>query len=183
MSHPSAPSCARAKCSMLPRVTLRPDILHEDEDVRIVTWSGVLASRWRATPTKEKLELLGRHQRQLAEATVDRKIVVLTVLASDTGFMLTNEARKAAETVAKAGSNYLLGLAQVVEGEGFGAAAARAVMSGIQLAVRAGHPTKVFGSVADALPWVAELLRKAGHERDAGDVVQALTPVMGPKAD
>src|SRR5690606_3582075 len=158
------------------------DVVHEDEDVRIVTWSGVLASRWQATPTKEKLELLGRHQRALAEATVDRKIVVLTVLGSDTGFMLTGEARKAAEAVAKAGSEFLIGLAQVVEGEGFGAAAARAVMSGIQLAVRAGYPTKVFGTVDEALPWVADLLRKAGQERDADDVGEALRPMVGPKA-
>jgi hypothetical protein len=161
-------------------VVLGPDIVHEDDEVRIATWSIVLASRWHATPSKQKLELLGRQQRALAESTVDRRIVVLTVLASGAGLMLTNEARNAAEAVAKAGREYVAGLAQVVEGEGFMAATARAVMSGIQLAVRARYPTKVFGTVDEALPWVAELLRKAGHERDADEVASALRPVIGP---
>ena len=67
--------------------------------------------------------------------------------------------------MARAGRECLLGSAQVVEGVGFVAAAARAVMSGIQLAVRAGYPQKVFGKVDDAMPWVGELLRKGGGRR------------------
>ena len=31
------------------------------------------------TPTKEKLQLVGRHQRMLAEAIVDHRIVMVTV--------------------------------------------------------------------------------------------------------
>lgn len=166
-----------------PLVTLGHDVVHEDDEIRIVTWSGVVACRWETTPTKAKLELVGRHQRALAESTVDRRIVAMTVLAPEAGVLLSSDARKEAEAVAKAGREYLLGLAQVVEGEGFAAAAARAMMSGVQLAVRAGYPTKVFGTIADALPWVSELLRKNGHERDADDVVGALEQALGPSAD
>lgn len=165
---------------MLPSVTLAHDVVHDDEELRIVTWAGVLANRWRATPTKAKLEILGRHQRQLAKASVGGRIVVVTVLSPDAGLLLTSEARKEAEALAKAGRELLLGLAQVVEGEGFLAAAARAVMSGIQLAVRAGHPVKVFGTLDEALPWVSELLRTNGSPRDADEVGAALREAVGP---
>jgi hypothetical protein len=160
-------------------VTLAHDVLHDDEELRIVSWSCVLAARWRATPSKPKLELLGRHQRMLADATVDRRIVAITIVSPSASLILTGEARKESETLAKAGREYVLGLAQVVEGEGFGAAAARAVLTGIQLAVRAGYPQKVFGTLGDAMPWVAELLRKGGHERDADDVIATLPDALG----
>jgi hypothetical protein len=165
---------------MLAAVTLGHDVVHDDQELRIVTWASVLAVRWRATPTKDKLELLGRHQRLLADATVDRRIVLITVLSPKAGLLLSSDARKEAETFARAGREVLLGLAQVVEGEGFVAATARAVMSGIQLAVRAGHPVKVFGTLDEALPWVSELLRGGGHQRDAAEVAAALRPAVGP---
>lgn len=166
---------------MLAAVTLAHDVVHDDEELRIVTWAGVLAHRWRATPTKDKLQILGRHQRMLAESTVGRRIVLVTVLSPDAGLLLSSEARKEAETLAKAGRELLMGLAQVVEGEGFMAAAARAVMSGIQLAVRAGYPVKVFGTLEESLPFVSELLRSNGHPRDADDVSSALRDAVGPE--
>jgi hypothetical protein len=167
---------------MLAGVPLAHDVVHDDEELRIATWAGVLAVRWRTTPTKEKLQLLGRHQRLLADAIVDHRIVMVTVLSPDAGLILTSDARKEAENVARAGRECLLGSAQVVEGVGFVAAAARAVMSGIQLAVRAGYPVKIFGKLDEAMPWVSELLRAAGHERDAADVANALQQAVGPKA-
>ena len=166
---------------MLRPVPLAHDVLHDDAELRIVSWSNVLAFRWRATPTKAKLELLGRHQRMLAESTVDRRIVVVAVIAPAASLILTGETRQQSEALVKAGREYLLGMAQVVEGEGFGAAATRAVITGIQLAVRVGYPNKVFGTVADAMPWVSDLLRKAGHERDADDVLAAVPEALGPK--
>lgn len=160
-------------------VSLPHDVVHDDDELRIVTWSSVLAARWRATPTKTKLALLGRHQRMLADSTFDRRIVALTVLSPAASLALAGDARSEAEAMLKRGSGFTLGLAQVVEGEGFAAAAARAVLSGIQLAVHAGYPIRVFGTLDDALPWVSQLLRKAGHARDADDVEAALPRALG----
>lgn len=159
---------------MLVTVTLAHDVVHDDEELRIVTWANVLAARWRATPTKAKLALLGRHQRMLAESTFDGRIVALTVLSPEASLKLAGDVREQAEAVVKAGRAYLWGTAHVVEGEGFAAAAARAVLSSIQLAVHAGYPMRVFGTVEAAMPWIAELLRKGGHPRDAQDVGAAL---------
>lgn len=159
-------------------MTLDHDVIHDDEELRIVTWSGVLGARWRATPTKRKLELLGRHQQMLASATFDRRIVAVTVVSPGATLILGGDARTEAEAIAHAGRNFLMGLAQVVEGEGFAAATARAVLSGIQLATGAGYPMKVFGTLDDATKWVAELLRKAGHERDAIEVAAALSKAL-----
>lgn len=164
---------------MLPlAVNLEHDVVHDDEDLHILTWGAVLVNRWRVTPSKAKLQLLGQHQRRLAEATVDRRILVVTVLSPGVGLLLTAEARKEAEAVAAAGREYLFALAQVVEGEGFIAAAARAVMSGVQLAVRAGYPVKVFGRVDEALPWVSDQLRAKGQVRDADEVMDVLLPLV-----
>lgn len=159
---------------MLGVVTLAHDVVHDDEDLRIVAWANVLAARWRATPTKAKLALLARCQRMHAESTFDGRIVALTVLSPEASLKLAGDVREQAEALVKAGRAYLWGMAQVVEGEGFAAAAARAVLSSIQLAVHAGYPMKVFGSIDDAMPWVAELLRKGGHPRDADDVADTL---------
>ena len=163
---------------MLASVTLAHDVVHDDDELRIVTWAGVLGARWRATPTKRKLELLGRHQRMLAEATFDRRIVAVTIVSPGATLILGGDARTEAEAMVHAGSTFTLGLAQVVEGQGFAAATARAVLTGIQLATRAGYPMKVFGSLGDATEWVAELLRKAGHDRDATEVAVALQAAL-----
>ena len=87
---------------MLLAVTPAHDVLHDDEELRIVSWSCVLAARWRATPTKAKLELVGRHQRALASSTVDGKIVAITVVSPGASLILSGEARKESETLAKA---------------------------------------------------------------------------------
>lgn len=158
---------------------LAHDVVHDDDELCIVTWGTVLGARWRATPTRAKLELLAREQRMLAAATFERRIVGVTVVSPGASLILTGEARTAAEAADRAGSEYLLGLAQVVEGQGFAAATARAVISGIQLAVRAAYPMKVFSKIDDAMPWVSMLLRKAGHQRDAEDVTDALIEALG----
>jgi hypothetical protein len=164
---------------MLGAVTLAHDVVHDDEELRIVTWGNVLAARWRATPTKAKLALLGHHQRMFASSTFEGRIVTLTVLSPAASLRLAGDVREQAEAVVKAGRAYLWGSAQVVEGEGFAAAAARAVLSSIQLAVHAGYPIRVFGTIDDAMPWVAELLRKAGHPRDADDAAVTLPRALG----
>ena len=158
---------------------LAHDVVHDDDELCIVTWASVVGARWRATPTRAKLELLARHQRMLAEATFERRIVAVTVVSPGATLILTGEARTAAEAADRAGSAYLMGLAQVVEGEGFAAATARAVLTGIQLAVRAGYPSKVFSTIDDAMPWVSMLLRKAGLHRDADDATEALIEALG----
>lgn len=163
---------------MLARVILAHDVVHDDDELRIVTWAGVVGARWRATPTKRTLELLGRHQRMLAESTFEGRVVAVTVVSPGATLILGGDARTEAEAMAHAGRGFLLGLAQVVEGQGFAAATARAVLSGIQLATRAGYPTKVFGALDDATQWVAELLRKAGYERDADEVGVALSRAL-----
>jgi len=160
-------------------VKLAHDVVHDDEELCIVTWASVVGARWRATPTRSKLELLARHQRMLAEATFERRIVAITVVSPGASLILSGDARDAAEAVDKAAGAYLIGLAQVVEGQGFAAATARAVISGIQLAVRAGYPMKVFSTIGDAMPWVALLLRKAGQQRDSEDVAEAMLEALG----
>lgn len=155
-------------------MTGSPAVVHEDDALQIVVWDRVVTSRWRSAPTKEGLVLLGRHQRALLEALGDGRILALTIVGPRATMLISGEARKEAEALAKSGRTTLIALAQVVEGEGFMAATARAVISGVQLAVRNPYPTKVFGRVDEACPWMEERLRAAGYTAGADGLRNAL---------
>lgn len=156
-----------------------PNVVHDDENLQIVVWERVITSRWRSAPTKDGLVLLGRQQRALSDAFDDRRIFALTVVGPRAAMLISGEARREAEKLALAGRETLIGLAQVVEGEGFIAATARAVISGVQLAVRSPYPTKVFGSVEEARPWMEERLRAAGQAVVADGLQAAILAGLG----
>lgn len=156
-----------------------PSVVHDDDNLQIVVWDRVVASRWRSAPTKDGLVLLGRHQRALTDSFDDRRIFALTIVGPRAAMLISGDARREAEVLALAGRDTLIGLAQVVEGEGFIAATARAVISGVQLAVRTPYPTKVFGRVEDARPWMEERLRAAGHATVASELRAALEGGLG----
>ena len=62
--------------------------------------------------------------------------------------------------------------ASVIEGEGFKAAAIRAVLTGITLALRNPYPMRIFATVAEATPWLLE--RVPGQAGGVEQVVQAV---------
>lgn len=156
-----------------------PTVVHDDDILQIVIWDRVVTSRWRSAPTKQGLKLLGQQQRALTKTFDDRRIFALTIVGPRANMLLSGEARKEAEVLAKIGRETLISLALVVEGEGFIAATARAVISGVQLAVRNPYPTKVFSDVGDARPWMEERLRAAGHSGVAEGLQAAIDDGLG----
>jgi len=160
-----------------------PRVVYDDEGLQIAVWSRVFINRWRTVATQERLVVLGEQQRALVQATDDKRIAVVTVLADKSGSMPSGPARKEAEVVAKSVRDAVIVQAQVVEGDGFVAASIRALITGISLAIRAPYPNKVFKTVEEALPWVEQQLTKAGYPEDAAGVGAAVRAVdRGGKA-
>ena len=63
-------------------------------------------------------------------------------------------------------------VASVIEGEGFKAAAIRAVMAGLNLALRQPYPIRIFATVTEAAPWLHE--RFPGTWSNPPQLVQAV---------
>lgn len=151
-------------------VTAAPNVLYEDDELEIAAWCNVVYNRWKTTPTKLELQRLGEIQREVVDSVPGGRVMSVTVISREAGVLLDAPARKEAERLAREGRRTLIGLAQVVEGTGFAAATTRAVMSGVQLAVRPGYPAKVFSSIDESMPWVEGLLRDGGHHDVAAGV-------------
>jgi len=86
--------------------------------------------------------------------------------------------------IAQAGP-HLRGLAQVVEGTGFGAAAKRSALSVITLVARFPFPIKIFSTRREAAFWVKEMLSdpslgKRYEGLRAEDIVHACDAVCSP---
>ena len=123
--------------------------------------------------------MLGEHQKVLTDSFKERRIVALTIVGPRATVLLNGAARKEAEAQAKVGRETLIALALVVEGEGFIAATARAVISGVQLAVRNPYPSKVFSNVGEAKAWIEERLRAEGHTGAANELAGAFEAGLG----
>lgn len=154
-------------------------VVYEDADLQIATWSRVFVNRWRTAASKERLSILGEHQMALIDAVGDRRIAVVTVLEDKTGLMPNGEARKEAERIATVTRDALVLQAQVVEGDGFVAAAFRALLAGVALAIRPPYPIKVFRTAHDAMPWIEEHLRKGGYPDEATHVSAVVLELLG----
>lgn len=122
-----------------------------DEGHTIAEWRNVLLTRWRATPTVEALEV----SRVASHDLVSRNkggLVVFNVIRH--GLTLPpQEVRHKASAVLGETGGHVLCTATIIEGEGFWASAARAMLATITLMSRAPHPHRVFGTVLDAAQW------------------------------
>jgi hypothetical protein len=81
-------------------------------------------------------------------------------------------------------SNKIVGIAIVVEGSGFVAAAKRSAMSMVTLMSRPPYPIRIFGDVTDAAAWLVSQLRQSSNpaKLDARSVAQAAETIRGQHA-
>lgn len=161
--------------TILPEPMPEPKVVFEDDALQISIWSRVFINRWSTVATKQRLVVLRGHQMELIESVGDRRIAVVTILEDKTGLMPSSDARKEAESIARITRDALMLQAQVVEGDGFVAAAFRALLAGVALAIRAPYPIKVFRSLEDGLPWIEQQLLENGYRDDAQGVAGVLS--------
>lgn len=100
----------------------------------------------------------------------------LTWVLPTAGLSMDSDARQTAARVTKAFDASIRSMATLVEGEGFGVAAVRAIIAGIDLLSRAAAPKKTFATLNDAIAWCVTL--RPARDRDAGtteEIVAAIT--------
>lgn len=108
---------------------------------------------YRRTPTVADLHLSDRHHRALREA-FPGGTALLTYIFHRLE-MPPAEVRQLGAQMLREVAPLIRCSATVVEGDGFMASTARAVLSGIQLLSRTPCPSKLFSTVDDAATWIA----------------------------
>lgn len=114
-----------------------------------------------------QLSAVGGMGELLGELTRGDRRSALLQIAEPSALVPTTEAREAIMAVLKLHTSSLLASAVVFEGDGFRAAAARAVVSGIALMARLDFPHQIFASVPSALEWIES--RQSEPKRHLGD--------------
>jgi hypothetical protein len=114
---------------------------------------GLVLLAYEGTPTKSTVEALASFGATHIRAAGAR-VGVLVVIR--TGDRVPDAATRAALAgLMKRFEPNIAALAQVVVGSGFGAAAVRAVLAGMNLVARAAYPTEVFAEIQPALQWIS----------------------------
>ncbi|MFO0757110.1 MAG: hypothetical protein U0359_11510 [Byssovorax sp.] len=104
----------------------------------------------------------------------------LTWVLPEAGFQMDAETRRAASTVTREFSAQILGEATVISATGFHAAAVRAVLTALDLMVRASYPKKVFSDLEEAVGFSIRL--RSGGEGTAGEITEAIAgAIQGPR--
>ncbi len=142
---------------------VEPWIAHEDDLLKVVTWDLVIGVRWFDIPIIESLhrfrQLQGRHFRMMG----DTKSIVVSYTDASGDLQFESGAREAVESIMGDCQSNLISMAQVIVGDGFGAASVRSVLSGIQLTVRPDYQVKLFGTLGETQPWVEDQLLGLGR--------------------
>lgn len=150
--------------------------IHLEDELQLWTWGRVFVNRWVSPAQVVLLQRLAMAQAELIESVPDRRIAVFTVLAQNSTRLPSSDARKEAERIAKTYGPSIGTQAQVIEGNGFIAATARALLTGVNVAARVPYPVKVFAGAENSVPWFTDQLRTLGFESDGfGDVVRELS--------
>ncbi|MCX4240104.1 hypothetical protein [Paraliomyxa miuraensis] len=151
-----------------------------DEALKVLTHDLVLAVRWYDIPQLESLRRFRALQSAHFARTAPAKSLVISVSNASGELHFDSGSRDLVLALVDDAKTHLLGMAQIVTGEGFGAASVRSVLSGIQLTARPDYPVKVFSDTQSARPWLEDLLRAASRPDLADAIGTTLLPQLEP---
>ena len=140
-----------------------PTAIHEGPTLKVITADILLGVRWYDIPKYESLQRFRELQAEYLAGLGARKAIIISVSKASGELHFESGSRDLVEAVMAAAKTHLLGMAQVVSGDGFGAASVRSVLSRTQLAVRPDFPLRIFADVNAARPWIEELLMSANR--------------------
>lgn len=133
-----------------------------DEHHVLAVWRNVAFALWLRETQLVAVSAMGR---LLGELTHDGKRAALLQVAETGAAVPSTAVREAISALLKAHTDSLLASAVVFEGEGFRAAGARAVVSGIALVSRLRYPHEIFATVSAALAWIDQRQPQPGSYR------------------
>lgn len=120
--------------------------------VLVASWRGVFINVWNRTATVPTLRRLGALTDSMR---AEHPGGFVTIAIIPTHLALTPaDARKEAEVVTARAAGCTHALAYVFEGTGFGAAATRALVTGVMLIQRQRIPSRVFDRIEPACEWL-----------------------------
>ena len=94
----------------------------------------------------------------------------LTWVLPEAGYSMDADARAAATQVTQEFNPAITAMATLIEGQGFQAAAVRAIVSGMDFVARAKAPKKVFAELSPSVSWCGAM--RPPRDRHAGDVAE-----------
>jgi hypothetical protein len=107
-------------------------------------------------------------------AKIEGKLVELVIIHPSQSKMTSDE-RKKMIGIIKRWEHTREASATVILAQGLAGALHRSVLTGLQMAVPAPHPSKVFGATADAIRWLAPSVQKTcGPEARVDDLIGAV---------
>ena len=129
-----------------------------DMGFAISTYQNHVITVWRKPATVDALRELRDVERRLLKANPQGISGITVMEPSSFDRVMGAAEREEASSIAKEFADRTLAGTYVFEGEGFRAAMARAVVSGILLVSRARYPNKVFATVQEGLTWLRSTL-------------------------
>lgn len=161
---------------------MRERTSHEDPTLTVLTSDILLGVRWYDIPQYDSLQRFRELQSQYLARLAPRKAIVISVSNAIGDLRFDPGSRELVEAVMADAQSHLLGMAQVIAGDGFAAASVRSVLLGIQLAVRPDYRVRVFADVHEARPWLEDLLIAADEDDLARDLTEMLARLEAPRA-
>jgi len=148
---------ASSKVDPQPPVTLR--VTHNADGLLMGMLGPICLALWQSKPTPERFAIQ-RAQLHAAIAREPGKLTFLCVVTPEAEPPDEAERKASAEMITSQGGK-LLGVACVIEGDGFRAAITRTVLAGIVFVIRSPVPIKLFDSVLHAAPFLARCLSRS----------------------
>lgn len=151
-----------------------PTPTHEDPLLKVLTLDLILGVRWYDIPRSDSLSRFREIQARHLAAIAPRKAIIVSISNASGELHFEPGSRDLVEDLVTDSKSRVLGMAQIVIGDGFAAASVRAVLSGIQLATRPDYPVRVFANIHAAQPWLEELIIAA----DLPELARAVGPEL-----
>lgn len=127
-------------------------IVYADQDHAVAVLGNLIISYSRAEPSREYLQHWIDHAKRTVAA--HRQLAAITIVDSDAKPPSDQVRVEINETLRTMGAD-MAGIAYVLEGKGFVAAAKRSAVAMIALLARFPFPMRAFGDVAEAAVWLS----------------------------
>lgn len=115
------------------------------------------------------VSLMRRAMTEMSER--HEKFGSLTIVEPEADLLLPGDVRSGIDNIVKRFSTRMTGAAIVFEKQGFQATAVRSLVTAINVASRASHPTQVYSELQEALSWLNGL---TGGEPTVGRLLQVV---------
>lgn len=137
---------------------------------------GLIALEWRATPTQTAARRVGEVMARTLRTDGPHLMLTLANGSSAPPDATTRELLS--KQITELGSA-LGGVAFTVEGSGFGAAAVRAIVSGMYIVTRPAYPVKVFATIPEACAWLSSNWKATASKPTASEIEAAIKALRG----